>query len=228
MKGLRSARHRGEQQAVMARGGHYCAPSGLSMPACDPVLPTLLAATPDLPSFLQHLYREALHGNGSARPPPPALAAASPPTATRPNIAPANARPPSAGSSPALPTSTVKRTPSANGSSLTTGGSRPPTGGTTGTRAVDLNTGVGESDRAAQAGGAGVAPDDARPGSAAGGGPGGEAGVGIAERLMSHQGSGTSGGQGAAGYGAGLGPGVVPPDRWVDWHAWTYRATHEK
>ncbi len=180
----------------------------LAIPSYPPCLPPLLPAP-------QHLYREALHGNGGARPAPPALAAASPPAATRPNIAPANARPPSAGSSPPLAT---KRTPSANGTSSTTGGSRPPTGGTTGAKAVDLHVGVGEPDRAAQAGGAGVAPDDARPGSAAGGG-GGDAGVAIAERLMSHQGSGTSGGQVAAGYGTGLGPGVVPPDRWVDWDA---------
>lgn len=70
----------------------------------------------------------------------------------------------------------------------------------------DAAPGVGKADGL---GGAGVAPDAARPGSSSGGD---DAGSGLAERLLSQQATGSSG---RPAVGGGASTAVVAPDRWV-------------
>ncbi|GLC35984.1 hypothetical protein PLESTB_000526100 [Pleodorina starrii] len=164
----------------------------------------------------RHLYREALRGSGLPRvaPSPPDLDPDLHPDLPGPSggAGPLVATGSRSGSGLAAPMPQGRR-PSSSGSSGSTlvggggGGVRGPSG--TGMGILD---GVGRAERL---GGAGVAPDDARPVSMGGMEDGG-GGMSLAERLLSQQGAGTSGGGAAARSGPGAaagGAGVVAPDR---------------
>ncbi|KAG2446184.1 hypothetical protein HXX76_000777 [Chlamydomonas incerta] len=187
-------------------GGEAAAAAGPGA-AADNIEPLELHSLRHMKEILlacRHLYKDALHRSGPGPGSSASSAAAAGGGGSSFPAAPASARPMS-GSSPSGP--------AAGGGAAAARRLSGTGNGSAGARdknwqeysgGADAAAGVGKADGL---GGAGVAPDAARPSSSSGGDDGGS---GLAERLLSQQ---NAGGSGRPAAGGGAGSGVVAPDR---------------